>query len=116
MVEQLSESDREALEDIEFPTHLPEDQCVQAVLEVREYILKNGKATKEEIWADVVLDTSHSSSGREVCRHWGYVPKFRDNWWEFVILPGLKRIHDVEPGTNEELSWKPIDDSENAKH
>ena len=39
MSRELKQSDRTALEDLEFPSHLPEDQCIRAVLEVRDYIL-----------------------------------------------------------------------------
>jgi len=114
MSRELSESDREALNGIEFPSHLPEDDCILAILEVREYILENGMGTKEEMWSDIVLDTTSYSAGREVCRHWGYVPKFRDKWWEYVILSGLRCFSDVEPVNDEELGWRPRNGTDNS--
>jgi hypothetical protein len=107
MSRELKQSDRTALEDLEFPSHLPEDQCIRAVLEVRDYILSHEGGSKERIWSDIVLDTDRPSSGREVCKHWGYVPKFRDEWWEYVILPGLRILSDIEPEDQEESNWQP---------
>lgn len=114
MSRKLSESDREALNGIEFPPHLPDDDCILAILEVREYILQNKTGRKKEMWSEIVLDTTSSSAGREVCRCWGYVPKFRDNWWEYVVLPGLRRLSGLEPVSSEEHSWRPQNSTDDS--
>lgn len=108
MSRRLTEAEIEELEEIEFPSYAPGDQCIDAILEVKEYLLDHGEGSKEEMWENIVLDTSRSSAGREVCRKKGYVPKFREWWWDSIITSGLAVLQDIEPIDDTGRSWKSV--------
>jgi len=102
----MADSDSKILkESVEFPSDLPPDQCISAVLEVRDYILDHDDGERDEIWEELVLNTNHPSTGRELCRTRGYVPKFRDWWWKRIVTPGLHALPDVEPIEDDEIAW-----------
>lgn len=93
----LNESTIEALEQVGFPSYVYKDGCVNAVLEVWEHILEHGEGVRDEMWKDLVMNTDRPSPGRELCRKRGYAAKFRDWWWERVIVPGLQVVPEVHP-------------------
>lgn len=101
----MTDSDRKELENVSFPSDLPQDQCISAVLEVREYLLEHDSGTRTEIWEKLILDTNQPSSGRELCRIRGYVPKLRDWWWERIITPGLHELPECEALDAKETVW-----------
>jgi hypothetical protein len=109
MRRKLSESEIEALEAIEFPPYVSDNLCVLAVQEVRGYILEKSEGSKEEMWAELVLDTDSPSPGREACRTKGHVAKYRDWWWKRIVVPGLRVVSDVEPATDEKTNWRRIE-------
>lgn len=102
----VDETDMKLLQEADFPDNADRDQCESAILEVYRYIKANGQASRDDIWSNVVLDTDKESAGRELCRTKGYVPKFRDWWWEKIVVPGLEALPDVERSNIDSNQWE----------
>lgn len=94
------------LEGVEFPSNLDNGRCIEAVGEVANYLVEHEQKTRDQLWDELVLNTDRQSPGRELCRKMGYVPKFRDWWWDSIIVVGLRAIPDFSSTDDEETRWQ----------
>lgn len=97
---------QEQLAAIDFHSYTEDTECIAAIYEAREYVHENGRGSRDEMWGKFVLDTSTLSPGREACRSKGYIPKFRDWWWDVIVTPGFRVLPSVEPAGFDELTWR----------
>ena len=95
-----------ALKDIEFSVDAPRQTCVLAVAAVRRYILDHKIASREEILEAIEPEKNHplGINGAQA-RAKGFVSKFRDIWWEDVVVPGLRLISDVKELPYKSTNW-----------
>lgn len=90
--EKAEDGPEERLQAVDFPRGRDRDECVETVLEAREFLRREGSASMRDFVTEVMPEYPLGYDVPELEPG----DRYRGAWWRKIVKPGLKALPDVK--------------------